>query len=111
MKKSVYIHIDKYGHKFCYKDKKMTVLHHEDGPAIEHSNGDRFWYRNGMCHREDGPAVEHSDGCKAFYLNGHRISEAEHSERTTKAVELTLEDIAKLAGVAVSKLKIVKQKS
>lgn len=133
MKKSVYIHIDEYGDKYYYQDKKMTKLHREDGPAVEYASGTKYWYRNGKCHREDGPAIElcdgdrawylndmrHredgpaiecSDGYRSWYLNGHEISEAEHTERTAKVVELTLEDIAQLAGVDVSKLKIVERK-
>ena len=31
---SVYANTDNYG-KFYYKDKKKTILHREDGPAIE----------------------------------------------------------------------------
>ena len=93
------------GDRFWYRNDK---LHREDGPAIEWSDGDRSWYRNGMCHREDGPAVEHSNGDRFWYLNGHRISETEHARRTAKVVELTLDEIAQLAGVDVSKLKIIK---
>jgi hypothetical protein len=29
---------------------------------------------NGLLHRTDGPAVEHSDGDKAWYLNGQTLS-------------------------------------
>jgi hypothetical protein len=45
-------------------------LHREDGPAIEHANGDKEWYLNGELHREDGPAIEHADGTKEWWLNG-----------------------------------------
>ena len=33
-------------------------LHREDGPAIEDSDGDKYWYLNDKLHREDGPAIE-----------------------------------------------------
>ena len=46
------------------------LLHREDGPAFEHSDGSKSWFLNGELHREDGPAVEYSDGYKAWYLNG-----------------------------------------
>jgi hypothetical protein len=53
-----------------YSDKAMTVIHREDGPAVEYANGDKEWYLNGKLHREDGPAVEDTDGYKEWYLNG-----------------------------------------
>jgi hypothetical protein len=88
-----YIKIDNDGNKLYYKDKEMTILHREDGPAIEWVNGGKFWYRDGELYREDGPAIEWSidekeryKGCKfhmehspavelprdenAWYLNG-----------------------------------------
>jgi hypothetical protein len=52
-------------------------LHREDGPAIEHSNGDKYWYLNGKRHREDGPAIEYADGTKYWYLNGEQLTEKE----------------------------------
>lgn len=44
--------------------------HREDGPAFEHTNGDKYWYLNGKQHREDGPAIENTNGNKYWYLNG-----------------------------------------
>jgi hypothetical protein len=66
----VYIIIGKYGNKHYYKDKAMTILHREDGPAAEHANGCKEWYSNGKHHREDGPAVEYANGHKAWFLDG-----------------------------------------
>src|SRR5690606_24568249 len=43
--------------------------HREDGPAVEFSNGDKFWYQNGKLHREDGPAAEWVHGNKYWYKN------------------------------------------
>ena len=57
-----------------YKDNK---LHREDGPAIEFSNGDKFWYLNDEPHREDGPACEWIDGDKEWYIDGKEYSEYE----------------------------------
>ena len=56
--------------KFYYKDPEMNILHREDGPAIEYTDGDKEWWLNGYRHREDGPAIERADGDKAWYLNG-----------------------------------------
>ena len=53
------------GNKEWYLD---GVRHREDGPAREYANGDKAWYLNGKVHREDGPAVESANG-KTWYLN------------------------------------------
>jgi len=65
-----YIHIDKHGSKYYYKDKAMTIFHREDGPAVEFANGSKSWYINDKRHREDGPAIEWSDGDKEWWING-----------------------------------------
>ena len=80
-----YIKINEFGSKIYYKDKKMTILH-----------------------REDGPAVEWSDGDKAWYLNGVKYTEEEFKMKTDKEIVLTLDEIADKFGIDVSKLKIKK---
>jgi len=102
-----YIKIDEYGHKFYFKDKEMTKLHREDGPAVEYANGDKLWYINDECHREDGPAIEYTNGDKEWYVNGELLSKSQFNARNNP-VELTLEDIAAKFNIDVSKLKIVK---
>jgi hypothetical protein len=62
------IHSD--GSKFWYLNNKR---HREDGPAVESGNGDRFWYKNGLIHREYGPALKYANGNKYWYLNGIRF--------------------------------------
>lgn len=51
------------------------VFHREDGPAIEHDNGERQWYLDGKRHREDGPAVEYVSGVKEWFINDKRHRE------------------------------------
>jgi len=70
-----YIITNADGVKFYYKDKEQTILHREDGPAVEHTSGTKEWYVNGKRHRLDGPAFEHAGGSKSWYVNGkrHRI--------------------------------------
>ena len=53
-----------------FSDEAMTVLHREDGPAVEHADGSKLWYINGEYHREDGPAGEFASGHKSWYING-----------------------------------------
>jgi hypothetical protein len=67
-----YIKIDGYGDKFYYKDREMSILHREDGPAIEYASGSKYWCINDSLHREDGPAIEHADGSKYWYMNDKR---------------------------------------
>lgn len=126
-----YIEITKLGSKIYYKDRAMKILHRSDGPAIESSNGSKYWYLNGKIHREDGPAIESSNGSKSWYLDGklHRsdgpaveeadgykewyidgkeLTEKQFLKRTSPEIVLTLDEIAAKLGVDVSKLKIVK---
>jgi len=65
------------GTKYWYQN---DYLHRLDGPAIEHSNGDKYWYQNGKLHRLDGPAIATADGIKSWYINGERYSEQEWFE-------------------------------
>lgn len=103
-----YIEINENGSKFYYKDKQMIILHREDDPAIEWSNGDKAWFINGKRHREDGPAIEYRDGRKSWYLNYEKLTEQEFNLRTAPEIVLTMDEIAAKFGVEVSKLKIVK---
>ena len=126
-----YIKIDEYGSKIYYKDKEMTKVHREDGPAIEYANGYKSWYINGNRHREDGPAIEWSDGYKSWFINGKRhredgpalewanggkswyldgkeVTEAEFLKQTAPEIVLTMDEIAAKLGIDVSKLKIKK---
>ena len=86
----------------------MTILHREDGPAFEGSNGSKEWRINGKLHREDGPAIVWWDGTKSWALNGERMSEREFLLKTAKETILTMDEIADKFGVEVSKLKIQK---
>jgi len=124
-----YIEIDTNGSKFYYKDREMTIVHREDGPAvvrpdggkewylngkrhredgpaIEWSDGSKFWCINDSFHREDGPAAEWSDGSKKWYLDGKRLTEEEHAKRTVKEVVVSMDEIAKMLDIPVEKLKI-----
>ena len=108
MQKEQFIRINKSGDKSYYFDRKMTIRHREDGPAIEWHDGGKMWYLNGKRHREDGPAVEYADGTKVWYLNDQFLTEEEFNARMNPVTELTLDEIAAKFGVSVSKLKIKK---
>jgi len=55
-------------------------LHREDGPAVEYTNGDKFWIINGKKHREDGPAIEFASGNKYWFINGEELTEQEFNK-------------------------------
>jgi len=103
-----YIHIDEYGNKRYYKDRKMTIRHRLNGPAIEGAEGGKAWYVNGQHHRLDGPAIECAGGYKAWYVDGKSLSEEKFDAFITPTLELTLEQIAVKFGVDVNKIKIKK---
>ena len=67
-----------------------------------YDSGTRFWYVNDLLHREDGPAIEWSNGDRSWYLHGNKVTEQEVMK---PAKELTVADIEKLLG---HKVKIVK---
>ena len=54
-----------------FRDDKGRC-HRLDGPAIEWTNGDKEWWRDGKRHREDGPATEYNDSRKDWWLDGKR---------------------------------------
>jgi hypothetical protein len=80
-----YIEINQFGSKYYYKDKAMTILHREDGPAVEWWDGHKFWY-----------------------LNGEKLTEEQFKKKTAKEIVLTMDEIAAKLGIEVSKLKIKK---
>ena len=64
-------------------------------------SGDKSWWLNGKLHREDGPAYEEANGYKSWWLNGKYVTEEEHKRRTSKVVEMTMEEISKALGKQV----------
>ena len=59
--------INEHGAIFYYNENNK--YHREDGPAIEWSDGTKFWFKNGLYHREDGPAEEYKNGNKRYWYN------------------------------------------
>lgn len=45
-------------------------LHRLNGPAVEHPDGAKEWWLNGVRHRSDGPAVEWANGEVAWWFQG-----------------------------------------
>ena len=103
--KKYYVTVNDVGTTRWHKDAKCTVLHREDGPAIEWCDGDKRWHQNGLLHRTDGPAIEYANGGKYWYINDERMTEAEFLAATQPVVELTVADIEKLLG---KRVKIIK---
>jgi hypothetical protein len=66
-----------------------------------YDGGYNGWFLNGKLHREDGPATEYASGTKYWYLNGEKVTEEEHKRKTSKVVEMTMEEINKALGKQV----------
>ena len=126
--KKYYVTVDDEGTTRWYKDAKCKILHRENDPAVQYTDGTKFWFQNGQCHRTDGPAIEWSygtkswwqngqyhrtdgpaieraDGYKFWYINGEGMTEAEFLAATQPVVELTVADVEKLVG---KRVKIIK---
>ena len=78
--------INQYGTKLWWLYGK---LHREDGPALEHINGEKWWYINGLLHREDDPAVECPNGSKQWWLNAKKYTEQEYKYKM-RSIKLKL---------------------
>ena len=62
--------IDSRGNKFWF-DELGNYHRENDLPAVEYTDGTKFWYQNGLRHRKDGlPALEYYWGDKYWYQNG-----------------------------------------
>lgn len=64
-----------FGKRDVVKHILNGAFHRLDGPAVEHTCGDKYWMVNGMLHRLDGPACEYGDGNKEWYINDNEYSE------------------------------------
>jgi len=87
--------------KRYFKDKAKTILHREDGPAIEWGDGSKMWFVNGKRHRLDGPAIEGVSGNNAWCINGESISEEEFYKRTDWREDQHIVDLRYLRGLLV----------
>ena len=82
-----YIKTTPQGTKLYYKDKEKTILHREDGPAVEYYDGDKDWYFNGKLHRIDGPAVEIVNGTSVWIINDEYIFQVDNNGKVTQRME------------------------
>ena len=62
------------GGKFWYQNNQ---LHRLDGHAAEYVNGTKIWFQNNQLHRLDGPAIEWADGRQEYYIHGRKYTELE----------------------------------
>ena len=67
--------------------------HREDGPAVEYTNGTKYWYKNGQRHRENGPIIVWKNGNHEYYLNDKEYSKEEYWEEIKKMREKYFEGI------------------
>ena len=69
--------IDYVGTKRWYND---DLLHREDGPALEYTDGSKQWFINGENHRLDGPAAKWSNGKEEWLYKDTWIKEVKSQE-------------------------------
>ena len=73
-------YIDFIGNKH-WKNEYGESHRDENGlPAIEWSNGRKYWCLNGEYHREDGPAIEYAEGYKFWFINGKEHTKQEFND-------------------------------
>jgi len=73
------IDVDTHGTRRYYN---CTGRYHRDeDPAVEYTNGTKYWWQNGILHRTGGPAIMWPDGRKWWYLNDRPLTEAEFNQR------------------------------
>ena len=70
-----------------------------------YDSGTKAWSLNGKRHREDGPAVEGSDGSKFWYLNDTQYTEAEWKAKLNPVKELSVKEISDILGYEVKVVK------
>ena len=84
------------GYKWWYVDGKR---HRVDGlPAIECEGGDKWWYIDDILHRVDGPAMDFASGNKSWYIDGKKLTEEEfeaHPKRCNYLFMLAFEETMK----------------
>ena len=68
----VELKIDENGTKIYYI-KSTKIYHRDDGPAVENTNGNKYWLQYGKYHRLDGPAVECTNGYIQYWIYGKYI--------------------------------------
>ena len=68
------IEVDVFGTRKYYNSAGQ--LHRDEGPAVECTNGYKFWVQNGMLHRTNGPAVVYTNNELQWWIHGEHMSEA-----------------------------------
>jgi hypothetical protein len=72
------------------------ILHREDGPAMEDSDGNKSWYINGKRHRVDGPAQVLYYGSEDYYINDKYLTEEEFEKHPLRIKYLVYQEIMRL---------------
>ncbi len=52
------------------RDESGRLHSFNDRPAIHDDEGALRWYKHGLLHRDDGPAVEHLNGYRESWVDG-----------------------------------------
>jgi len=101
-----YVQVFTNGNIFWYSDPGCTIIHRENGAAVDRFDGYKEYFQNGKLHRLDGPARIWPDGTEQYWIDGVQYSKEEFLAETNPVKELTVADIEKLLGYQV---KIIKE--
>ena len=101
MQREQFIYINSVGDKSYYKDRNMTILHREDGPALEIKGGKNYYYIDGKRHNFDGPAItcEHYPIKENYFLFGKEFTKEEFN--WIKNEQLSIEEYQLLVHGAI----------
>ena len=59
-------------------------IHRRFGPAIEYTNGDLRWYKDGDPHRDDDHAIKQTNGMNSYIFHGVLLETKEELENAVK---------------------------
>jgi hypothetical protein len=71
--------IDKKGN-IVYRNSD-GLLHRKNEPAVECTDGCKYWYINGIQHRENGPVVKLGNHIRIWFLNGVKYDDYDEYRR------------------------------
>jgi len=78
--------MEKVDIEYSGSDFEYLIFNIDEEERIEYQYGHKWCRRNDKLHRADGPAIERSDGSKYWYLNGKRYSEKDFNEKVKNEI-------------------------
>lgn len=101
-----YVKVFPNGDTYWFTNPECTIIHRENGPAIEFADGYKVYFQNNKWHRLDGPARIWSDGYEEYWIDGLEYTKEDFLKKTKPVKELTVAEVEKMLDYQV---KIVKE--